>query len=188
MDNATVRLRCCKYAVNITVWWVTLTFHWLIRKINNTKTNELKALPLQHGAIGGGWCDDIAIRSAITLVKVGTADIVYRGGREVLWWLLRPTKLLFGFSIDLDWIQHGDSSRVNRCSNWHDIGSQNSILIWTIPSLVQKKKIKNPHPINMSNHTQIRREISATYWKLTTSCQPVAPLPGWRGSQTSVPL
>lgn len=77
-----------------------------------------KTIPLEYTATGGGWGGDVSIRGAIALVEVGTADIVNRSRGEVLWRILRPAKLLLGFTVDLDRIEHGDSSRVNRCSNF----------------------------------------------------------------------
>lgn len=63
---------------------------------------RVKLIPLQHSAAGGGWGGYVSIRGAVALVEVGTADIVNRGRREVLRWILRPAKLLLGFTVDLD--------------------------------------------------------------------------------------
>lgn len=77
-----------------------------------------KPIPLQHTATGGGWGGYVSIRETIALIEVGTAHIVNWGRREVLWWIFWPAKLLLGFTVDLDWIKHGDASWVNRSSNF----------------------------------------------------------------------
>lgn len=61
-----------------------------------------KIIPLQHSAVGGGRGGYVSLGGAIALVKVGTADVVHRGGGKVLWWLLRPAKLLLSFTVDFD--------------------------------------------------------------------------------------
>lgn len=61
-----------------------------------------KLIPLKHTATGGGWSGYLSIRGTIALIEVGAANIVNRGRREVLWWILWPAKLLLRFAIDLD--------------------------------------------------------------------------------------
>lgn len=75
-------------------------------------------IPLQHSATSGGWGGYVSVRDTVALIEVGTANIVNWSRREVLWWIFWPAKLLLGFTVNLDWIKHGDAGWVNRCSNF----------------------------------------------------------------------
>lgn len=78
------------------------------------------SLPLQYAATGGGGRGYVSIWWAVALVEVGAADIVDRGGGEVLRWFLGPSKLFLGLTVNFDRVQHGHSGRVNGRSNFEE--------------------------------------------------------------------
>lgn len=62
----------------------------------------VRLIPLQYSATSGGRNSCLSIRGTVALVEVGTANVVYGGRREILWWIFWPAKLLLGFSVDLN--------------------------------------------------------------------------------------
>lgn len=109
----------------------------------------MKYKPLYHTAAGGCWSSYVSIWSAITLTEVRTAHIVNGGRREVLRWIFWPSKLLLGFTINLDWIKHGDTSRIYRCSNFEWTGSRKCILRYLLT--VQNTTITNIYMLTINS-------------------------------------